>query len=114
MVAHLVKDGTEILANLDPEKCDLMHSVLGLAGEVGELVDAVKKHTIYGKDLDLENVVEELGDLEFFMEQFRQNLSISRSDTLQANIKKLAKRYPDFKFTNQRAIDRADKKGGAL
>lgn len=40
----------------------LIHMALGLAGEIGELLDAVKKHVIYGKPLDIVNLSEELGD----------------------------------------------------
>lgn len=42
------------------------HGLLGLIGELGELADAVKKNEIYGRDLDRENVLEELGDLKFY------------------------------------------------
>ena len=50
--------------------------VVGVSGEAGELLDAVKKAVIYRKPLDLENVIEELGDLEFYMEGLRQGLEI--------------------------------------
>jgi NTP pyrophosphatase (non-canonical NTP hydrolase) len=40
----------------------LIHMGLGLAGEIGELLDAIKKHVVYGKPLDTVNLTEELGD----------------------------------------------------
>lgn len=40
----------------------IIHMSLGLAGEMGELLDAIKKHAIYGKELDTVNLTEELGD----------------------------------------------------
>lgn len=40
----------------------LLHMALGIAGEVGEFIDAVKKSVIYGKPLDLVNLAEETGD----------------------------------------------------
>ena len=46
----------------------LEHASLGLIGECGELADAWKKHIIYGRELDLENVIEELGDLRFYLQ----------------------------------------------
>lgn len=38
------------------------HAAMGIVGEIGELVDAIKKHTIYGKPLDVTNVAEEVQD----------------------------------------------------
>lgn len=109
MVKALAKDGAAILASLTPEKCHLNHMATGVATEAGELVDAVKKHVQYEKPLDRENVIEELGDLEFYMEGLRRGAGITREETLEANMKKLGKRYKDFQYSDQRAHDRADK-----
>lgn len=109
MVNALVKPGADILASLTPEKCNMWHMASCIPGEAGELFDAIKKHVLYGKELDYDNVIEELGDLEFYMEGLRQELEIARQETLQANIKKLDKRYSTGSFSNQQAQDRADK-----
>ena len=89
MVNMLAKDGDEILKSVSGEKLDLWHMATGVSGEAGELLDAVKKHVIYNKELDRENIIEELGDLEFYMEGLRANLDISRELTLKYNIEKL-------------------------
>lgn len=109
MVAGLAKPGDQIQASLSPRKCHLLHMVLGISGEAGELLDAAKKHVIYGKELDLENVREEAGDILFYLEGLLQPLGISLDDCRQATMDKLAKRYPGFQYTNQAAIERADK-----
>ncbi len=109
MVKTLAKPGTDILASLTPEKCDLWHMATGVSGEAGELSDAVKRAAIYNKELDRENVIEELGDLEFYMEGIRQNLGITREETLDHNIEKLGKRYEGMKYSDQSAQQRADK-----
>ena len=109
MVAALAKPGHEIMASLTQNECHLIHMVLGISGEAGELLDAVKKHTVYNKPLDRQNVIEELGDLEFYMQGLRDSLSISREETLKATIDKLGKRYPNRSYSNQDAIARADK-----
>lgn len=111
MVTALVKPGGEILVSLTPDQANLLHITPCVASEAGELFDAVKKHVIYGKPLDRENVVEELGDLEFYLEAIRQALSITREETLAANIAKLSKRYEGLKYTDQAAQQRADKQG---
>lgn len=109
MVRALAKDGADILREMSPIQADLLHMGVGVSGEAGELLDAIKRNTIYGKPLDLENVVEELGDLEFFMERIRQITGVTRKQTLQANIAKLGKRYASGQYSNQEAQNRADK-----
>ena len=111
--AHLVKvlnkPGGEIAAQLTANDAVLIHMVMGIAGEAGELLDAIKKPTIYRKPIDRENVVEELGDLEFFMEGLRATLGISRQETLEHNIAKLSKRYVNLAYSDEAAQNRADK-----
>lgn len=109
MVRTLVKSGEELLSALRPESADLWHGATGVAGEAGELLDAVKKHVVYNKPLDVDNIIEELGDLEFYMEQVRQNLCITREETLAANIAKLSVRYAGLKYSDTAAQERADK-----
>ena len=90
----------------------LTHMVLGVAGEAGELVDAIKKHTIYEKELDRKNVVEELGDLMFYMQGIMTPLGITWEEIAKANIMKLVARYSKLTYSNQAAIARADKVDG--
>ena len=115
MVSDLIKPGATILATLTPEKVNVWHMATGITGEAGELLDAIKKHVAYNKPLDVVNVVEELGDLEFYMEGLRQALNITRQETLDRNIEKLRKgtkekaaRYAAG-YSDQAATDRADK-----
>lgn len=109
MVAALVKPGEEIIEQTTPIHAHLNHMAMLLSGEVGELVDAIKKHTIYGKELDFVNVIEELGDIEFALEAIRKSLEIHRDEALAMNMEKLMKRYPEGKFSNADAQARADK-----
>lgn len=109
LVSNLVKDPKQILAELDYVAVDIWHAATGIAGEAGELIDAVKKNVVYGKPLDLTNVIEELGDLEFYMQALRSQLNLTREQTLEANIAKLEKRYSARRYSNDAAINRADK-----
>jgi NTP pyrophosphatase (non-canonical NTP hydrolase) len=108
MVYDLAKNPDLILKELNARKAHLLHMIIGICGEAGELLDAVKKYTIYDKPLDLDNVYEELGDLEFYLQGFRLALSIERDDTLKDNIEKLRRRYGNS-YSNEAAIARADK-----
>lgn len=111
-VARLAKPADAVLNDLDPHKADLWHHGPALMIEAGELADALKKYAIYGKPLNLPNIVEELGDIEFYLEVIRQILGFSREDILAANIKKLQYRYAGGAFSNQAAIERKDKEAG--
>lgn len=98
-----------IIHDLTAKNADLLHMAVGVAGEAGELLDAIKKAAIYGKPLDRDNVIEELGDLEFYMRGIRQILNLSRDQCLSANICKLTQRYPAGEYTDKDAIERKDK-----
>lgn len=109
MVEALKKPAEEVKAGLSAVKADAVHMALGIAGEAGELIDAIKKFAIYGKELDIANVEEELGDLEWYMEGLRQLLGLDRFKILEQNTEKLMKkRYPNG-YTDAAAILRADK-----
>ena len=99
------------LFKADTEEGMMIHAVLGISGESGELVDAVKKRVIYGKPLDIQNVIEELGDMRFYMEALMNVLGISDREVLQANANKLATRYKGLTYSDAAAIARADKTG---
>ncbi len=108
MVKALVKDGAIIADEMTPVAAHLMHMAIGISGESGELLDAIKKAVIYQKELDLVNVIEELGDIEFYLEGLRQGLDITREDTLRANVDKLGIRYAKG-YSDLDAQTRADK-----
>lgn len=108
-VASRIKPGDTITKSLTPERAHIWHMASAIPSEAGELFDAVKKHVLYGKELDRANVVEELGDLEFYMEGLRAALGITRLETLEANVDKLSQRYASGKFSDAEAQARADK-----
>lgn len=109
MVTALVKPGKEILASVSALDCHNLHMAVGISGEAGELLDAVKKSVIYRKQLDIKNVIEELGDLEFYMAGLRLGLNITREEVLKYNVKKLSERYQDKIYSDESAQQRKDK-----
>ena len=109
MVEALCKSGELIRSELTAQDAHNLHMVVGISGEAGELLDCLKKAIIYRKPIDMENLIEELGDLEFYMEGLRQSFGITRSQTLSHNITKLSKRYEGLKYTDEAAQLRADK-----
>ena len=109
LVSVLQKPGAHIIAELVPKKASALHMAVGISGEAGELLDAIKKWVMYGKPLDVENVIEELGDIEFYMEGLRAEVGLTREAIILANMKKLNKRYASGKYSNQQSQSRADK-----
>jgi len=82
---------------------------VGVSGEAGELLDAIKKHCVYQKPINMENVMEEAGDILFYLTGILNELDMTLEQCIQANMDKLSKRYPNGTYTNAAAIARADK-----
>jgi len=74
LVATLVKPPHAIMISLTLDTTDLWHGATGVAGEAGELLEAILFPPEKGVDRD--NLREELGDLYFYIEQLRQRVSL--------------------------------------
>lgn len=83
----------------------LLHAAMGLCTEAGEFMDMMKKHILYGKDLDLTNLVEELGDMNWYEALALDEMAVPFEIVFDINIKKLRLRYPN-KFNEKDAINR--------
>ena len=93
---------------IDGNTLDVLHWSLGLAGEVGELVDTVKKHIFYGQDFDMVNAQEELGDILFYVTAMCESLGLDLEYVMENNKAKLIQRYPQG-YSDYDAKVRADK-----
>lgn len=75
----------------------LSNAALGLAGEVGEVVEHIKKYLYHDKPLQVHEVREELGDVLFYAQALLNTLpgesSLENCQKLVVN--KLRKRHPD-------------------
>ena len=88
--------------------CDnLTNTALGLAGEAGEVADLIKKVTCQGHDLEelRPRILEELGDVAWYVALGCTTLGVSLEDVLAANIAKLERRYPEG-FEAERSVHR--------
>lgn len=108
-VMAMLKSGEQMLEEMSAEDAELLHAGVLIAGESAELLDAIKKTVIYKKPIDRENIIEELGDIEFSLEVIRTLLVIDRKETIDQNIKKLMKRRPSGSYNNEDSIRRLDK-----
>lgn len=68
---------------------------LGLAGESGEVADIIKKHLSGSKEIDKQHLIEELGDVLWYIAEACEIFDINMQTVAQNNISKLEKRYPN-------------------
>jgi NTP pyrophosphatase (non-canonical NTP hydrolase) len=83
----------------------LIHYVLGVGTEAGELQDAAKKALAYNKPLDKVNMVEEVGDVLWYLARLLTLLGSSFEEAMAKNNAKLKARYGS-KFTEFAALNR--------
>lgn len=83
----------------------ILHAVMGMVTEAGELMDAVKKHVIYGKPIDLVNLKEEVGDGFWYSALLARAAGFTFEEAMVKNIEKLVARYSK-KFTEGAALNR--------
>lgn len=80
---------------------------MGAAGELGEVVDHLKKFIYHGHELNPKDVMEELGDVMWYIAAITSELGFDLSDIAEMNIRKLEKRYPSG-FSVKDSIERVD------
>ena len=85
----------------------LVNGVMGLCGESGECMDIVKKYLFQGHDLDTNHLIEELGDVAWYLATTAASQGYTLEYVLQKNVEKLRKRYPDG-FSADRSIHREE------
>lgn len=111
----------EKLFKVDTHKEMVHHAKGGCCEEAGELSDVLKRIVTYGNplmSLDKDGqtmyarIIEELGDLKFYMQAVMNIYNIKEQDVLQFNAQKLNKRYVKLAYSDMEALDRADKPKG--
>ncbi len=80
-------------------------AALGLAGESGEVADSIKKVLYQGHHLNIRHIVEELGDVLWYLTLACNAAECTLEDVMNVNVAKLRERYPDG-FDSQRSINR--------
>jgi len=100
----------ESLANDDLQTVDpgVLHAIIGIGGESGELLDALKKALVYNQPLDVDNIKEEAGDLLHYLARLIKCCGWTFEQIMQANVEKLKKRYPGG-YSHKAALEKKDK-----
>ena len=87
----------------------LTMGALGLAGEAGEVIDLIKKHKFQGRELDRDKLINELGDVRWYIEVLLHAIQSDMAEVENVNVTKLRRRYPNG-FTTENSILKLDQK----
>lgn len=94
--------------NKDLSKEEQMaNAIAGMCGELGEVADILKKHLYQGHELDRDHLIEEMGDLLYYITLLACLIDYNMADTMFNNMDKLLKRYPSG-FSAERSIHREE------
>lgn len=85
----------------------MQNGLYGMCGEAGECIDILKKVEFQGHTFDPNQLIDELGDVLWYVAQTATGLGIGLEDVAQSNIDKLKARYPDH-FTPEQSIHRPE------
>lgn len=80
---------------------------LGLGGEAGELQEVIKKLRFHGHPLNKEKLIEELGDVLWYLTGLCTVHGLRLADVMDYNIEKLWCRYPQG-FSAEASLARVD------
>lgn len=93
----------------DEGKKDMItNGVLGLAGEVGECCDIVKKYKYQGHELDKAHLKDELGDVLWYIAETASGLGLTLEEVAQYNLDKLHKRFHGNHFNVNDSLNRKE------
>lgn len=91
-----------------PDMGAVLNACLGLSGEVGEFNDMIKKWIFHEKELDIEHLKKELGDILWYAAMMCHAFNWNMNEIMQINIDKLEARFPkgfDVDKANNRKND---------
>lgn len=66
-----------------------------ICGEAGEVAEQVKKHFFHGHELDKRHMIEELGDVAWYLAVLCDAIGSDLDTVMEENLKKLEQRYPE-------------------
>lgn len=87
---------------------NVLYAAIGMCGEAGEVSELIKKYAYHGHTMDKEHLARELGDVLWYVSYMADLFGYSLGDIMAMNQEKLAKRYPDGKFDEERSKNRKE------
>lgn len=93
------------MAQTPEEKIE--NGILGMCGEAGECADLLKKHRHQKHEFDRAKLLDETGDVLWYVAETAAGLGVTLEEVAQHNINKLKARYPEG-FDPERSIHRPE------
>lgn len=87
--------GPDTIIHKDLVPRDVLHAVIGILTEAGELAEIVFQALFEGVPMDVEHVKEELGDIAWYRAVGLAAVGSTPEENDRSNIAKLMKRFPD-------------------
>ena len=87
---------------------NVLYAAIGMCGEAGEVSELVKKYAYHGHAIDTEHLARELGDVLWYVSYMAHLFGYPLGKIMAMNQEKLAKRYPDGKFDEERSRNRKE------
>lgn len=87
-------------------QAELLHGIIGVCTEAGELAEVVFDRLVYGKEPDMVNVREEIGDVLWYLARLVKWAGTSFLAEMKRNIAKLRARHGDQGFNAERDVNR--------
>lgn len=89
---RLIADGPAALI----DKLELLHGLLGVMTELGELASLFKRHLYYGEELDKIEIGKESGDLNYYVARICASSQVKLSQIQKAQLAKCLVRWPVY------------------
>lgn len=105
------KEALRTASGMSKEYPHILNGLMGLNGEAGECIDILKKTEFQGHDFDPMKMVDELGDVLWYVAQLATGLGVTLEYVAQHNVDKLLARYPDG-FDSEKSIHRKEYENG--
>ena len=87
---------------------NVLYAAMGMCGEAGEASELIKKYAYHGHTIDSEHLARELGDVLWYVSYMAHLFGYPLGKIMAMNKEKLAKRYPDGKFDEERSRNREE------
>lgn len=87
---------------------NVLYAAMGMCGEAGEASELIKKYAYHGHAIDTEHLARELGDVLWYVSYMAHLFGYPLGKIMAMNQEKLAKRYPDGKFDEERSRNRKE------
>jgi NTP pyrophosphatase (non-canonical NTP hydrolase) len=101
------KEALRTASGMSKEYPRILNGLMGLNGEAGECIDILKKTEFQGHAFDPMKMVDELGDVLWYVAQLATGLGVTLEYVAQHNVDKLLARYPDG-FDSEKSIHRKE------